>query len=399
MNETSQNLRSTIETFTQQAQFDALIDTCKIALTDARTRDDIATEVMAIMGLALGHLYIGKFKDARILANGALTKAETLHDGQLIARANIVSGEIFLKGSYKPQDAEINYRQALRIAKEIDDTYTATEALCGLGATFLQMDDVQRAQRFGRQAFEEAREHRIRYLMGTSLAVIGGAVTRSQPEKATQAFEDAMAIAQQDNFRLLELQLIGRIGHLLVRDERYADEGQLMLEKAYALAKDFRSVPDEFRAIYRLGHAYEERTLLEQATQYYGIMLERAQDWNARPYEGIAFFNLGILAYNRIHYDDAIANFEQALTIARETNNPFQEAQTEQVLGSCYLNMNDFEHALDHYMAARSIYDSLDNRYMMSIMLQRIVTTYFQRLLTQVMRWLGLTQADDSDVD
>ncbi len=399
MNETSQNLRITIDTFTQTAQFDALIDTCKAALADARNRSDKSTEVIALMGLAIGHQFVGKFKDARILVNGALNLAEALQDGHLIARTALSSGDIYLKTEFKGYDAEQDFRRALKIANDLEHADLIAEALCGLAASYLQMDDSVRAQRYARQALNNARDASNRYHMGIALTILGSTATKAQPEKAMQAFEDAMAIAKQDNFRLMELRLIGQIGYLLSREERYADEGQLMLEKAYVMAQDFASVPDEFRAMNRLGRALEGQEALERAAQYYSTMLEQAQLWDAHAYEGIAFFNLGILAYNRKHYDDAILNFEQALTIARQTKNPFQEAQTEQVIGSCYLNQNQFEPALDHYMAARSIYDALDNDVMRNTMLQRIIVTYFQRLFIKVMRFLGVAPSNDSDMD
>ncbi len=399
MNETSHNLRSTIETFIQTAQFDALIETCKIALTDARERSDKATEVISIIGLAQGQKYIGKFKEARILTDGALDFARQLGDEELIAKALISSGDIFLSVTFQSYEAERDYREALNIATRFNDIDLMSEARCGLSAAYHQMDNNQETLKQAREAFDLARDAGNRYRMASALSFVGASATKSQPEKAMQAFEDAMTIARQDNFRLMELNLTGQIGHLLCREKRYADEGQMMLEKALAMAKDFRSVPHEFTAIYRLGRALEERGSLDLAAQYYGNMLDRAQKWGARSYEGIAFFNLGILAYNRKHFDDAIANFEQSLAIARETKNPFQEAQAEQVIGSCYFKMSDFEQALDHYMAARSIYDSLDNQYMATAVLQRIVIVYFQRFLANIMRWLGFGSGDDSNTE
>jgi|GEM_PF-6716082 len=395
MNETSHNLRKTIDTFIETAQFDALNDTCKIALAEARERRDKFTEIIAIVGLSQGHRFIGKFKEARVLINGALDFANQIGDRELLIMALITSAEISLSTTFQVHEAERDYRQALELAKSIGDERVIARVQAGMASVFIQAEDAGRAQKYARDAFETARDCSDRYVMGLSLALIGSSVSNSQPEKAMQAFEDAMAIAQQDNFRLMELGLTGSIGQLLSREERYADEGQLMLEKALAMAKDFRSVPHEFTAIYRLGRALERNQALDRAAQYYGMMLERAQEWRARSYEGVSFFNLGILAYNRTHYDDAIANFEQALVIARETNNPFQEAQAEQVIASSYVNLGNLDEALGHYMSARSIYDSLDNGYMSNIMLQRIVMLYIQRFFNRVLRWIGLGKEDD----
>lgn len=399
MNETSHNLHRTIETFIQTAQFAALIETCKMALADARERSDTPTEVISIIGLAQGHKYIGKFKEARILVNGALNLARQIHDDELIAKSLIASGDIFLSTTFQSHEAERDYNDAHKIATRLHDVTLMTGALCGLATAYMQMEDNAHTQQYAREAFEMARDAENRYWIGNSLILIGASTAATQPEKAMQAFEDAMTIARQDNFRLMELRLMGRIGHLLCREKRYVDEGQLMLEKALAMAKDFRSVPDEFIAIRRLGRALEENKSPDRAAQYYGNMLDRAQKWGARSYEGVAFFNLAVLAYNRKHFDDAIANFEQALAIARETKNPSQEAQAEQVIGACYFNMSDFNQALDHYMAARSIYDSLDNQVLANLVLQRIIMVYFQRFFVNILRWFGFRSDEGSNTE
>lgn len=399
MNDTSVNLRQTIETFIQTAQFDALIDTCKTALSDARERGDKSTEILSIIGLAQGHKFIGKFKEARILIDGAIDFVEGSQYDDLHTLALAVSADLYLIGALQPYEAERDLKLALRIATEDADEARLAELLVGLGSVYQRMSEEDRAVRYARKAFDLAKGINHRYFMSASLAVIGVAVRHQQPEKAMQAYEDAMKIAQQDNFRLLELNLTGAIGELLIQQERYIDEGQLMLEKAVALASDFESVPHEFTALHRLGRALERRTSYERAAQTYSIMLERAQEWKIRTYEGIAFFNLGVLAYVRTHYDDAIANLDQALMIARETNNPFQEASIERVLGENYIKLNEFDEALSHYMAARAIYDALDNQAGVATMLRKIVMTYVERLIASVLSFLGLRSDDDTPTD
>lgn len=394
MNETSTQLRETIDTFIQTAQFDALLDTCRIALRDARQRSDRPTEIIALIGLAQVHEYIGKFKEARVLIDGALDFATQDSDPELEMMALLVSGSLYVTAAYQPYEAERDYRAALRMADDAGDLRVLAEALNGLAGAYMQMGTPGRAQRYARQGFEVARGINDRYNMGQGLYLVGDAAMHIEPEKALQAFEDAMAIAQQQNYRLLELALVGGIGQLLAAEQRYADDGQRMLEKALSMAKDFRSVPHEFSALRRLGKAYQKQEAYDRAAQYYAVALERAQEWQARTYEGFAFYTLGTLAQFREHYDDAVANYEQALIITRETKNPFQEAQTERALGESYLAMRDFESALDHYMAARTLYDALDSP-LTTLLVQQILRVYLQRVLDQVLRWLGLRDSSD----
>lgn len=395
MNETSRQLRETIDTFIQTAQFDALLDTCRMALRDARQRGDRATEILALIGLAQVHEYIGKFKEARVLIDGALDFASQTDDAELEAMAVITSGTLFVRAAHQPYEAEQDFRLALRLADDHGNLRLVAEALNGLSRAYLQMGTRTRAQRYARQGFEVARGIGDRYAMGKALYFIGEATLLSEQEKALQAFEDAMAIAQQNNFRLLEVMLVSSIGALLANEDRYADDGQLMLEKGLAMAKDFRSVPHEFAALRQLAITYQRQEAYDRAAQYFGLALERAQEWRARAYEGMAFYALGTLAEKRAHYDDAIANFEQALLITRETKNPFQEAQTERALGECYLAMKDFDAALDHFMAARTLYDALDSATMTNMLFQKIVGVYIQRLVDQLLRLVGLRDTGD----
>jgi tetratricopeptide (TPR) repeat protein len=188
---------------------------------------------------------------------------------------------------------------------------------------------------------------------------------------------------------------MAHIGQALVTQGRYADEGQQMLEKALRMAREIYSIPDQFMILFWMGRSAEIRGEAEQAGEHYNTMLIRAQEWQARPYEGIAFFNLGILAFNRHQFDDAIANLEQALMIARETKNPYQEAQIEQILGATYSRLHDWDSTLDHYMAARTLYDALDNHFMVNQMMQAILMTYLRRILAQILAWLGFGSDND----
>lgn len=399
MNETSQKLCQTIETFIQIAQFDALIDTCKVALTDARQREDKATEIVSLIGLGQGHKFIGKFKQARVLIDGALGFAKQMSDIELTIMALTASSSLYLTGAFQSHEAERDSREALNLAVGINDNDAVAESLLGLSTAYRQMDDKIRASRYAHEGFNVARKANNRYLMSIGLMLIGDVSFTVQPEKAMQSYEDAIEIAQQDNLRLLELGLTSSIGQLLCYEDRYAEDGQMMLEKALSMSKDFRSVPHEFTAIYRLGRALEKQGAWERAAQYYSMMLERAQEWRSRPYEGVAFFNLGILAYHRQHYDDAVANYEQALVIARETKNPFQEAQVEQAIAKSYLASSDFDRALDHYMAARTLYDALDNSLMTNLMLRNMITVYLQRLLNNILTWVGIRQSESNNND
>lgn len=390
-------LRATIENLLTSAQFDVLMDTCKTTLAEARKNGDKSVETLALIGLTEAQKYAGKFREARVLADGALQYAYELADNELVVLALLSSASLHLTANFQSYEAEQDYRMALNWAHELGDMILVADALSGLAATFMQFGDVHRAGRYAREAVAASQEVNYRYGMAVALSLAGAAAASHNNDRALQAYEDALEIARQEGFVLVELGLTGSIGQLVSDEGRYQEDGIKMLEKALARARELRSVPHEFTAYYRMGRVYEGQSRQDEAARVYGEMLARAQAWGARAYESVAYFNLGISAYARQHHDDAIANFEQALGIARETKNPYQEAQIEQAMGVAYTVVHNWDAALRHYMAARSIYDALDSHAMANSLLQHIILIYFNRIWERLLRWVGFGAKKDEE--
>jgi tetratricopeptide (TPR) repeat protein len=398
MNETILHLRETMDSLLQTAQFNILADTAKAGLLDARQRGDKAAEALALIGLAETHKFTGKFKDALLLCEGASNLARQANEPHLVIQATLTRASIHLVGTYHIYEAETDYRLALNLAHDINTSDETALALIGISAALNAQGDIGRAERFAREAFEIAREIDNSYLIANSLTVLSSVLGHAnQIEKALKASQDAIMIAQAENYRLLEMILTGNIGQLLVKQGRYTQEGLQLLEKALRMAKEIHSVPDQFVILCRMGRSLEMQSKIEEAAEHYNAMLIRAQEWQTRAYEGLGFFNLGTLALNRQHYDDAIANLDQALIIARETKNPYHEAKIEEVLGVTYSKLQEWNSTLDHYMAARTLYDALDNEYMVNQMMQAILLTYFRRIMATILHWLGIGKKEATD--
>lgn len=397
MTETTLSLRQKIETFIHKAQFDSLMGKSKAALMDARKHHDKGREALALLGLAQGQKFIGKFKDALLLTNGAINLAQELADEHLKIQALLIRASIHLVGTYQIHEAETDYREALSLAHHLNDVYAMAEAMIGIAATLNHQRLFPSAEEFILEAYRLARELNEQYLIGNALHILGSVYgNTNQIDEALKAFQNAMTIAQTENYRILELALMANIGYVLIVQGRYANEGQQMLEKALRMAREVHSIPDQFVIIFWMGRTAEMRGEMEQAGEHYNTMLIRAQEWQTRTYEGLAFFNLGILAYHRHHYDDALANLNQSLMIARETKNPYQEAQIEQLLGMTSSQLQDWDSTLDHFMAARTLYDALENQHMVNQMMQSILMTYVRRFFAKILSWLGIGGTDDT---
>lgn len=395
--------QTTIDNFLQVGNLTEALDSCRVILKEAREQHDPQSEAMALIGLAHVHQYLGKFYEARVYADGGLKAAQALDEPELIVMALNASASVCFVGAFKADEAETDYRAALQLAHTHDNKRGIATALAGIAAVFNHAHVPQRAITYAREAFDFARDIENNVLMATTLGIMGnGFMQLGDFEKALKAFDDALELCEQHNIQLLKGYLIGSKGYLLTQDQRYFEEGLELLDHALTFTQNMRCAPHEFTILHMLGLTRMHVGQYDIAQDYYETMLSRAQTWKNRSYEGLAFYELGRLHIQGEHYDEAIANFDQAWLISRETMNPFHEAQTEAALGISYSLKHEYNPALAHYMAARTLYDALDDDARMSDMTRAIVMTYINRIIHGILRFLGLrgepsedTPADD----
>lgn len=394
MNQTAMRLKEAIDQLIYKARFDDLETTCKTALRIARERQDRETEAVALIGLAEFHKFQGKFREAKILDDGALDFARQTNSGELTLLALTTSASINLTGTYQTHEAEEDYRAALNLAHELDDARGMVIALAGLASTFNQLGEHDRAQRYAREAFEMTREDPLdgeKSLLVTTLKILGDCFAAlKRPEQALQSYRDALGMAQQQGFILDEIVLIGALGRLYSQNESDAQDGFDMLNQALRMAQDKNVVPQEFGTLMLLGLAQQDYGHYKNAFDYYETMLLRAQTWNARAYEAVAFSYLGGLAQHQGEHDSAVDNFANALNIAQRTMNPFQEAHYATRLGLTFNAMHEYDNALHYFIMAHTLHDALENDKETRNVRNYIIMTYLLRLVDGVLRFIGL---------
>lgn len=393
-------LQAKIDTLMQQAAFEDAIQLCKPALRQARQRRDPRAEAVTYLGLAESYQYLGEFKEARLLVDGAIDHAQAADAPELVVQALNLSGSIHMSGTYQTYEAEDDYRAALRLAYDIDDSHGTATALNGIATALNSMGNADRAQRYAREAFELARDIDDSEQMVVALTTIGSALySNDNYEKAQKCYEDALAISQQADLRLQEGLLIGNLGLLHTQREHEFTQGIEMLEAALDIAQETNCVPHEFLTLYWLGAAWGQQGDYDRAHDCYEQMLNRAQTWRNRAYEATAFYNLGTLHYHEAKFDEAIADYQQAASISRETMNPFHEAQAEQAIAAAYYADRRYDDALQHFMMARTLYDALDNTTKVRSVTVTIIMTYIARLVDKILRWIGIRTDSTSPPD
>lgn len=397
MESSALRLRDKISELLLAAAFDDIIELCKPILAQARKSQNTQIQAIALVGLSQAYLYLGQFKEARVLADGALDFAQQSQDAETEVLALCANGSLHLRATYLYPDAESYYRDALRLAHRSGDVRGIAAALLGIGASSHSQGQQGRAVGYAREAFEIARENDFSDVQISALSLIAADFAdRGERERALQAYQDALAISESEEAIFYEGELIAGVGILFAESDRYRQEGLEMLLRALELAQDLNAAPQEFSALYQLGNTYAKLQEFDATRDYYEVMLNRAQEWRNRAYESAAFFALGQLGLTENELDEAIADFSEAGIIARETMNPFREAQVEYALGTVCATKREYKQAIQHYMAARSIYDALDQTRQARNLLTTIVITYLNQLLDRLMRAIGLRSEDDS---
>ncbi len=399
MESSALRLRDRIDDLLRAAAFQEIIDLCKPILAQARKSSNAPIQALSLVGLSLGHLYLGKFEEARVLVDGALRFARQSHDPELEALALCANGTLHLHATYLYPDAESYYRDALRVAHQAGDGRGTAAALLGVAYSTRNQEMYGRSVGYAREAFELGREiGDLDVQIGALSLLAADLADQNQRERALKAYQDALGISEESGAKFYESDLLGGVGILFAESERYHAEGMEMLARSLELAQERNSAPQEYSALNQLGRAHERRGEYEAAQGYYETMLNRAQEWNNRAYESAAFYALGQVALAQNELDIAVDRFQEAGAIARETMNPFREAQVEYALGTVYSHKRDYKEAISHYMAARSIYDALDQTRRARNLLTTIVITYLNQLLDRLMRALGLRSDDDSQL-
>lgn len=395
MTETSEKLYDIIDRIIQVPDFERLLKISTFALARARQQGDQLTEVTALIGLAQAHIYRGQFADARILINGAIRLADEYDARMLKALALMSSADLHRLGTHQYNGAQRDSREALQIATQYEHPYLIARALLTLSQVYAAQSHAKKTTDYAREAFHIARELDDEQLQSIALALIAKGSLDTHLDRAIQAHDDANDLTKTNGFHLVELDLMLVMGELLCTHPRHVADGRDLLDYARQTAQDYESIPHQFLAWQQLGRSWVRHEQYETAQSHYADMLQQTQMWQIPAYEGDVFSAMAQLAFQQEDYTQSIHHYEQALHIAQETNNPFEEARLSHQLAQNYLALQQYERALDYYMAARSVYDALDDNAMATTMLSGIIHVYLRRLIDQVLSWLGLGKTQE----
>ncbi|MFB7950171.1 BTAD domain-containing putative transcriptional regulator [Kitasatospora phosalacinea] len=151
------------------------------------------SEAVALTCLSSAHTDLGDHPTGQLLAHGALTAARAVRNRALEANAQLALGTAHFR-AHRPAEAAAAHREALRLAEAAGDRHPQAAALSGLAAALLDTDP-RAALRCAEDALGLAREAGFRMLEGDALTVLARVRTRlGEPRTALSLGADALAL-------------------------------------------------------------------------------------------------------------------------------------------------------------------------------------------------------------
>jgi predicted ATPase/Tfp pilus assembly protein PilF/tRNA A-37 threonylcarbamoyl transferase component Bud32 len=180
----------------------------------------------------------------------------------------------------------------------------------------------------------------------------------SQPEAALASYEAAMACYRQLNDSYGLARVMGVYGGYLFELGRVA-EGQVELERALAMSQEVGNALGEGVAEFNLGVVADGQVRATVAREHYERALVLFRKLGYRRYEGGLLNNLGCLVRKLGHHAQAVAYLEQALAMYREEGDRMGECVTLGNLGITLYNEGDVSTAENYLAEAIDIGDQV----------------------------------------
>jgi tetratricopeptide (TPR) repeat protein len=248
------------------------------------------------------------------------------------------------------------FKQALTIAREIEDRQNEGNWLGSLGNAYYSFGQVERAIEYYEQALTIFKEIGDRSGEGTVLGNLGNAYSDlGQVERAIEYYEQALTISREIGDRVGEGTRLGNLGNA------YRSLGQLeraieYYEQALSISREIRDRSGEGTVLGNLGNAYADLGQVERDIEYYEQALTIFKEIGDRRGEGYILGNLGLAYADLGQVERAIEYYEQALTISREIGDRRGEGTWLNNLGVAFeYFFKKYDLALACYLLARKI--------------------------------------------
>lgn len=253
------------------------------------------------------------------------------------------------------------YKEALPLWREVGDPRGEGYSLYGIGRSYKALGQPAQALEHMGQARE--RLHEARDVSGEAFVLNETGATHrdlGDPLQALDSYEPALKLRIAINDLWGQAQLYNNVGLI------YSNVGSQLkaienLEKAISIWGGMGQRRLEMNAVANAAKAYVEMGELDDAFKRYGEVLKfcdtEDQSTHLKPY---ALNGLGLVYDTWADSEQARDNYQRALELFRQANNPRGEADVLDNLGMAHAFLGDATKALEHFRASLVIRQRLN---------------------------------------
>lgn len=353
------------------------LSSCQEALKLYHKQNDRRGVVNSLNAIAEAQILIGKFDQALEVTKEALQISRELNmqDGE--ARALINMAALTLANGQFEQAFE-EAQLAVDISQKIGNPSIEGLALVSLGGAYSTINQNDQALIQINKALVISQEIGDRYLQNLVLINLGQLYLNiGQYDAAKQILEGALQISKEIDARPLSFNALTLLGVIDINLGEY-DIAEEKLVEAQAIAQAINSPIYEASILTYFGIIYLNRGLLREAIQVYEQAIAQFEELGGNSVIKASTYTIMAPIYNTLgETDKALQYLNEAIDIARATNNDLFIAIVQNNASPVYFNLGRIGDALTSAEEALALFQDLGNLQLQSLALNNIGVIYF----------------------
>ncbi|KAI8491561.1 hypothetical protein Bbelb_307610 [Branchiostoma belcheri] len=243
------------------------------------------------------------------------------------------------------------HQKALKMSQEIEDKKDEVTAHTAVGDAHRLLGKIEQATSHFDTALQMAQQtENLVGQMGVYCKM--GDLQREQlhsPRKAIQYYEQYLALARQLGGRHEEGWAYSRLGNVHVDMKEY-ETALIWHQKRLNLSQERGDKKEQIRGYRNVGDAYKLLGKLDQATSHFDTALHLAQQTGDLHEEMQVYVCMGDLQREQLNSPrTAIQYYKQALAIARQLKDVYNQGVAYSTLGQAYYDMGEHQVALEWF--------------------------------------------------
>lgn len=229
------------------------------------------------------------------------------------------------------KNAFIYYQQALEIARKISDLTNEGAYLANIGLTYFHLGQTHKAIEYLEQALDIARKIGNRHAESICLSDLGSVYFESgRLQKAIENYEQALQITREIGDKRGEASQLANLGSIYL-NYGHIEQAMGYSRQALQITRELGDKRGEGINLGNLGRAYAELGQLELSIKHYQRALQIAQNLEDRYSESIYAWNLGLVREHQGRYIEAAQLMQLLVDYEQEINHPDAEKNAERL--------------------------------------------------------------------